>query len=77
MRGGESADVSAQKDNTLKVWLGGKGEAAAGKELVQWEDESAREGAVRRLAGLPGKWESLIVWIGSWAASFWTLVRFP
>jgi hypothetical protein len=29
----------------------------------------------RRLMGIHGKWESLVVWVGTWLASFWTLVR--
>lgn len=30
----------------------------------------------RRLMGMHGKWESLLVWVGAWLASFWTLVCF-
>jgi hypothetical protein len=74
MRGGESEDV-AQYDNALKMWLPGKADPASQKDEVQWGNKARTEGAVRKFKGLAGRWESLFVWIGSWAASFWTLVR--
>lgn len=32
---------------------------------------------VKRAKGSSHKWESLFVWIGAWASSFWCLVRNP
>lgn len=47
----------------------------AGRPMQVWDAASAEEGGLRRLAVLPGKWEGLMVWVGCWAANFWTLVR--
>lgn len=76
MRGGEkdSHDGSIRNDSTLRVWLAEDRDKGAGASLLQHEAEAAREGAVKRLPVLADTWSSLFVWIGSWAASFWTLV---
>ena len=82
MRGGEAEvpDMGGNYVTTPKAGLGPIDSALksplAGKQAIAQWGSPARDRRVRKLAAVPGRWQGLAVWIGSWIACFWLLVRF-